>query len=165
MIVKRIGKDLEGNDHGLIEIIMLTSYGRLRTTMEILRPAGVPDDIRTRHPRIEIYNVFAKWTDLAVEENWREKTENNLKKNLLVSLNPYQIRDEDTQDWGAKVKPLKTRLIFNKIFLNTNKFHCSGYQDTVKSQGTNKPTHWLRGAQKLHKHILEKHPATLLNCT
>ena len=44
-----------------------------------------------------------------------------------------------------------------------SKLHCSGYQDTVKSQGTNKPTHWLRRAPKLHKHILEKHPTTLLN--
>jgi len=44
------GKDLEGTDHGLIEIIILTSHGRLRTT-ETLRTAGVPDDIRTRHPQ------------------------------------------------------------------------------------------------------------------
>ena len=44
-----------------------------------------------------------------------EKTENNLEKNLLVSLRPYQIWDEDTQDWEANVKPLKTRLTFNKI--------------------------------------------------
>jgi hypothetical protein len=113
-----IGKDLEGNDHGLIEIIMLTSYGRLRTTTETLRTAGVPDYIRTRHPQIQIYNVIAKWTDLEVEENWREKTENNLEKNLLVSLRHSQIRDEATQDWEANVKPLKTKLIFNKIILN-----------------------------------------------
>lgn len=116
MIVKWwIAKDLEGNDHGIIEIITLTSYGRLRKTTETLRPAGVPDDIRTRHPQIQIYNVIAKWTYLAVVENWREKTENKLEKNLLVSLRPYQIRDKATQDWDANVKPLKTTLIFNKL--------------------------------------------------
>ena len=49
------------------------------------------------------------------------------------------------------------------LHLLARKLHCSGYQDTVKSQGTNKPTHWLRRAPKLHKHILEKHPTTLLN--
>jgi len=78
---------------------MLTLYARLRTTTETLRTAGVPDDIRTRHPQIQIYNVITKWTELAVEENWREKTENNLEKTLLVSPRPYQIRDEATQDW------------------------------------------------------------------
>ena len=74
---------MEGTDHGLIEIIMLMSYGRLRTTTETLRTAGVADGIRTRHSQIQIYNVIAKLTDLSVEENLREKTENNLEKTLL----------------------------------------------------------------------------------
>jgi len=30
-------------------------------------------------------------------------------------------------------------------------------------QGMNKLMHWLKKAPKLHKRILEKHPATLLN--
>jgi hypothetical protein len=111
-----IENDLKGNDHGLIEIIMLTSYGRLK-----LKLLGrlVSDDIRTLNPQIKIY-VIATWTDLAVEDNWRERTENNFEKNLLqchVVCRLYQIGDEATRDWDANVKPFKTGHIFNETFL------------------------------------------------
>ena len=41
-----------------------------------------------------------------------------------------------------------------------NRLYCSGYQDTAKLQGMNKPTYWPKRAPKLHKNISEKHPTT-----
>jgi len=55
------------------------------------------------------------------------------------------------------------QVLIRQLKANINKLHCSGHQDTVKSQGMNMLMHWPKRAPKLHKHISEKHPTILLN--